>query len=60
MKFKELKTKSENEVKQLLKDLKVKLHELSVKLRLGQVKNVKEIGQIRKDIARVMTYLSSK
>jgi ribosomal protein L29 len=60
MKFKELKLKSENEVKQMLKDLKAKAHELSVKLRLGQVKNVKEIGKIKKDIARVMTFLSSK
>ena len=60
MKFKELTTKSENEIRQMLKDLKAKAHEISVKLRLGQFKNVKEIGKIKKDIARIMTYLASK
>lgn len=59
MKFKELTTKSETEVKQMLKDLKSQVHELSLKSRLGQLKNIKQISFVKKDVARIMTYLSS-
>ena len=60
MKFKELTTKPEVELKQLLVELRSKAHDLSVKLKLNQVKNVKELGMVKKDIARIMTYLGSK
>lgn len=60
MKYKELITKSEAEIKQLLVELKGKAHDLSVKLRLNQVKNNKELGFVKKDIARIMTFLSNK
>lgn len=60
MKFKELTIKTENEVRSLLLELKTKAHDLSVKSRLGQLKNVKELNAVRKDIARVLTYLHAK
>jgi large subunit ribosomal protein L29 len=60
MKFKELTTKSETEIKSLLTELRVKAHELSVKMKLNQVKNVKELGKVKKDIARIMTLLGQK
>lgn len=60
MKFKELTTKSEAEIKSLLVELKAKAHDLSVKMKLAQVKNVKELGKVKKDIARIMTFLGSK
>jgi ribosomal protein L29 len=60
MKFKELTTKSENEVRQLLAELKLKKHDLSVKLRLNQLKNTKELGAVKKDIAQIMTFLHGK
>ncbi len=60
MEFKELTTKSEAEVKQLLVELRVKAHDLSVKLKLGQLKNSNEFKSTKKDIARVMTFLSAK
>ena len=60
MEFTELKTKSELEVKQLLAELRGKAHELSVKMKLNQVKNNQEIKTVKKDIARIMTYLSAK
>ena len=60
MDFKELKTKSEAEVKQLLIELRGKAHELSVKMKLNQVKNNQEIKTVKKDIARIMTFLYSK
>jgi len=57
MKFKELKTKSEAEVKGLLTELKTKAHDLSVKLKLNQLKNTNELKAVKKDIARIMSYL---
>lgn len=57
MKYKELTTKTEAEVKQLLGELREKSHDLSVKLRLNQLKNTKEPGVVKKDIAKIMTYL---
>jgi ribosomal protein L29 len=60
MKFKELTTKSDAEVKTLLAELRTKAHDLSVKLRLNQLKNTKELNFVRKDIARIMFYLHSK
>ncbi|MDR3643140.1 MAG: 50S ribosomal protein L29 [Candidatus Doudnabacteria bacterium] len=60
MKYKELTTKSEAEIKHLLLELKGNAHDLSVKMKLSQHKNVKELAGIKKDIARVMTYLRQK
>ena len=60
MKFKELTTKSEAEVKNLLSELKAQAHDLSVKMRLNQVKNTRQLGAIKKDIARIMTYINQK
>jgi ribosomal protein L29 len=59
MKFTELKTKSEAEAKLLLVELKAKAHDLSVKMRLNQVKNNNELRTVKKDIARIMTFLKS-
>ncbi len=60
MKYKELTTKPEAEVKNLLAELKEKAHDLSVKMRLNQVKNTRELASIKKDIARIMFYLHNK
>lgn len=60
MKYKELKTKSEAEIKLLLGELKAQVHELSVKARLNQLKNNHQINLAKKDVARIMTYLQSK
>ncbi len=57
MKFKELTAKSENEIRQLLLELRNKAHDLSVKLKLNQQKNVKELSFVKKDIARILTFL---
>jgi len=60
MKFTELKTKSEAEIKQLLIELRQKVHDLSVKLKLNQVKNNQELKASKKDIARIMTFLANR
>ncbi len=57
MKFTELKSKSEQEIKHLLLELRQKAHDLSVKLKLNQLKNNQELKAVKKDIARVMTFL---
>jgi ribosomal protein L29 len=59
MKYKELTTKSEAEVKKVLQDLRSEAHDLTLKLKLNQLKNVSKLGQVKKDIARVMTFLGN-
>lgn len=56
----ELKTKSEAELLLELTRLKRETQELSAKLRLGQVKNVRQVRGMRKDIARILTIISQK
>jgi large subunit ribosomal protein L29 len=60
MKFKELTTKSAAEVKQLLLELRGQAHELATKSRLNQLKNTHQLKSVKRDIARVMTYLGQK
>jgi len=60
MKFKELTTKTENEINSLLLDLRTKAHDLAVKIRLNQLKNNHELKVVKKDIARIMTYMNRK
>lgn len=57
MKYKELKNQSEAELKKLLLDLRVEAHELAVKIRLNQQKQTHKLRFIKKDIARLLTYL---
>lgn len=60
MKAKELKQKSKDELQKLLQNLREKLRQLRFDLVSGKVKNVREIRQIKKDIARILTILSVK
>lgn len=57
MKIRELKQKSDKELKRTLTDLRDKLRELRFNLVGGKVKNIKEIHQTKKDIARILTLL---
>lgn len=54
MKIKEIRIKSENELNHLLRDLRKKLDDLKFKDAQKQLKNVREIRAIKKDIARIM------
>lgn len=60
MKLNELKQKNKEELGSLLSDLKVKAGELRFKLVNRQLKNFKEIGQVKKDIARIKTIIKQK
>ncbi len=60
MKAKELKEKSEAELQKLLKEKREKLREARFVLATGRLKNVNEIKNIKKDIARILTLLNLK
>ena len=59
MKFSEIKIQPESELKRLLGELRTKAHDLSVKLKLNQLKNTNELKAVKRDIARIMTHLHS-
>ena len=60
MKTKELKQKSKDELQKFLQNLREKLRQLRFDLVSGKVKNVREIRQIKKYIARILTMLCQK
>lgn len=55
METSELKQKPKEELEKLLQDSREKLRQLKFDLVSGKVKNVREIRQIKKDIARILT-----
>lgn len=59
MELKELKLKTEKELTQILNEFRDKLRDLRFKDANKQLKNIREIREIKKTIARVLTLLSS-
>lgn len=57
MKFEELTKKSKEELQKTLHDSKEKLGQLKFDLVSGKVKNVSEIRNLKKEIARILTIL---
>lgn len=55
MKMQELRQKPKEELQKLLIDNRERLRQLKFDLASGKVKNVREIRQIKKDIARILT-----
>jgi large subunit ribosomal protein L29 len=60
MKLEELRKKSKEELKKLLIDYRERLRNLKFDLAAGKVKNVREIRELKKDIARILTLSKSK
>ncbi len=60
MEIKELLIKPESELKHLILDLKKKLDELNFKAQQKQLKNIREIRVVKKDIAQIFTVLKQK
>ncbi len=60
MEFKELKTKSENELHRTLATLRNEVRELRFKDASKQLKDVREIREKRITIANILTLLNSK
>lgn len=58
MEIKELKTKNPSELQALLAQSREKLRELRFKDSNRQLKNIREIRQIRETIARILTVLN--
>jgi large subunit ribosomal protein L29 len=54
----ELKRKPDTELTRLLSDAREKLRNLRFELAQGKVKNISEISETRKTIARINTFLS--
>ncbi len=60
MKIKELKEKTDKELHEFLMENRQKLGQLKFDLSFKKLKNVKQIGELRKNIARVLTILKGK
>lgn len=60
MKKIDLKSKSEIELKEMLKALKKDMESISSEMIKGKEKNVKKLGFMKKDFARVLTALKMK
>ena len=57
MKTNEIRQKSKPELQKLTQSLREKLRQLRFDLSSGKVKNTREIQQVKKDIARILTLL---
>lgn len=55
--YKELSQKNQDQLRKELAELREKASDLARKKKLGQVKNLHELAGVRKDIARILTYL---
>ena len=60
MKIRELRRKPIKELRETLINLRDKLRELRFNLAGGKVKNIKEIRQTKRDIARILTLLKEQ
>jgi large subunit ribosomal protein L29 len=60
MKIAELSQKSKSELQQLLPEKRERLRALRFDLASGKVKNVREVRQTKKDIARILTLLKQR
>jgi large subunit ribosomal protein L29 len=60
MKAKELRGKKIGELEKILKEKREKLKNLKLDLIQGKLKNVREIRETKRDIARILTILRSK
>ncbi|MFH1401700.1 MAG: 50S ribosomal protein L29 [Parcubacteria group bacterium] len=60
MEIKELKQLSKEELKKKMEDARDKLRQMRFDLQAGKIKNVREIRQTKKEIARIMTFLKIK
>lgn len=60
MKPTDLRKKTKEDLEKILKENKKKLSKSSFDLSLNKLKNVREIGKIKKEIARILTILKEK
>lgn len=56
----DLRQKNEHEITAFLAEARVKLHELALKAALKQLKNVRELRSLKRNIARCLTVLRER
>ena len=59
MNYTDIKEKSPSELSELLKEKKVLLFELKLKLKTMQLTNTSELRAVKKDIARIQTAITA-
>lgn len=57
MEIKELRTKSKKELTEILQNLRAKLRDLRFKVAAKQLKNIREVRAVKKQIAQILTVL---
>ena len=60
MKAKELRQKTIEDLRKLERELRERLRRLRFDLASGKVKNVRELREVKKDIARILTVIREK
>lgn len=60
MKISEIREMTQEQLNAKLKELKEELFNLRFQLAINQLENTNRIGEVKKDIARVMTVLNDK
>ncbi len=60
MKAKDIRERSQDELRKSLDDLREQLFKLRFQKSTGQIENPVKIREVRKDIARVMTVMSER
>jgi len=60
MKISLLRKKPESEIKKMLPEYQERLRKLRFDLTSGKIKNIREIRELKKDIARILTILKNK
>lgn len=58
MRYKELDGKAEKELQALIAEGRARIHSLKLSRGMNQLKDVREIREVRKDIARMMMKMS--
>ncbi|MEK7664334.1 MAG: 50S ribosomal protein L29 [Patescibacteria group bacterium] len=60
MKIEELQKKDKKELEKMVMDLKQKLNDIRFKRSSNQLKNINELSNTRKEIARILTVINQK
>ena len=60
MKFSDIKSKTKDELQKIFIDLKKELYNINLHRANGEYKDVSRIGKIKKDIAKILTFLKQQ
>ena len=60
MEYSDIKNKTKDELQKIFIDLKKELYNIGLLRANGEYKNLSRIKKIKKDVARILTFLNSK